>query len=218
MKNDIQLQHQDMLEESRQEHPEVIFQQQSRGERGRPKIHIDYEFLAWAITQRSVASIARFLGLHRNTVTRCLVEYGLTTSSEDSTQDPPSSPASTEFAQSPIELQGLQNDDVLEPHLAGLPVNTASSTVNPLLSTTLNNAELEELLLIFRSHYPRAGLRMLDGMLRALGYTIPRNRIREALIQIDPVRRVFERILIRRREYSVPGPNALWHHDGQHGN
>ncbi|RXW17274.1 hypothetical protein EST38_g8582 [Candolleomyces aberdarensis] len=27
---------------------------------------------------------------------------------------------------------------------------------------------------------------------------------------------VFERFRIRRRTYSVPGPNSLWHHDGQH--
>ena len=33
----------------------------------------------------------------------------------------------------------------------------------------------------------------------------------------DPVRRIFERIRIRRRQYSVLGPNSLWHHDGQHG-
>jgi hypothetical protein len=31
------------------------------------------------------------------------------------------------------------------------------------------------------------------------------------------VRRIFERIRIRRREYRVLGPNSLWHHDGQHG-
>lgn len=57
----------------------------------------------------------------------------------------------------------------------------------------------------------------MDGMLRRLGYVIQRERIRQSLIRIDPVQRVFERIRIRRRVYSVPGPNALWHHDGQHG-
>jgi hypothetical protein len=58
---------------------------------------------------------------------------------------------------------------------------------------------------------------MLDGMLCYLGYHIPRDRIRSSLIRIDPVQRVFQRIRIRRREYKVAGPNALWHHDGQHG-
>lgn len=58
---------------------------------------------------------------------------------------------------------------------------------------------------------------MLNGMLRALGHQIPRERIRASLVRIDPVQRVFQRIRIRRRVYSVPGPNSLWHHDGQHG-
>jgi hypothetical protein len=34
---------------------------------------------------------------------------------------------------------------------------------------------------------------------------------------MDPVQWVFEHIRIWRRVYSVPGPNSLWHHDGQHG-
>jgi hypothetical protein len=58
---------------------------------------------------------------------------------------------------------------------------------------------------------------MLRGMLQRLGYRISRERITQSLLRIDPVQRVFQRILIRRRVYSVPGPNSLWHHDGQHG-
>ena len=58
---------------------------------------------------------------------------------------------------------------------------------------------------------------MLHGMLLRLGHLIPRERIRQSLLRIDPVQRVFERIQIRCRTYSVPGPNSLWHHDGQHG-
>jgi hypothetical protein len=54
-------------------------------------------------------------------------------------------------------------------------------------------------------------------MLQRLGYRISRERITQSLVRIDPVQRVFQRIRIRRRVYSVPGPNSLWHHDGQHG-
>lgn len=39
----------------------------------------------------------------------------------------------------------------------------------------------------------------------------------EALERLDPTGRIFERMRIERRTYPVPGPNALWHHDGQHG-
>jgi len=58
---------------------------------------------------------------------------------------------------------------------------------------------------------------MLHGMLRQLGYRIPHERIHQSLYHIDPVQRIFGCILICRRTYSVAGPNALWHHDGQHG-
>ena len=44
-----------------------------------------------------------------------------------------------------------------------------------------------------------------------------RERIRASLLRIDPVQHVFKCICIRHRVYSVPGPNALWHHDGRHG-
>jgi hypothetical protein len=54
-------------------------------------------------------------------------------------------------------------------------------------------------------------------MLRHLGHRVPRDRVRESLLRIDPVQRVFERIRFHQRVYSVPGPNSLWHHDGQHG-
>ncbi|KAJ7592501.1 hypothetical protein C8J56DRAFT_1002792 [Mycena floridula] len=54
-----------------------------------------------------------------------------------------------------------------------------------------------------------------------LQYPAPRHRvqahrIQESLLRIDPVHRIFDCIRIRRRGYTVPGPNALWHHDGQH--
>jgi hypothetical protein len=54
-------------------------------------------------------------------------------------------------------------------------------------------------------------------MLLRLGHRIPREQLCQSLVRVDPVQRVFERIHIRRHVYSVPGPNALWHHDGQHG-
>jgi hypothetical protein len=40
--------------------------------------------------------------------------------------------------------------------------------------------------------------------------------IQEALWQIDPLHQVFQCIHIWQHTYSVPGPNALWHHNGQH--
>lgn len=58
---------------------------------------------------------------------------------------------------------------------------------------------------------------MLNGLLLASQMRVPRDRIRASLMWIDPVQRVFQRIRIYRRVYSVAGPNAMWHHDRQHG-
>ncbi|KAI0046233.1 hypothetical protein FA95DRAFT_1466219, partial [Auriscalpium vulgare] len=80
----------------------------------------------------------------------------------------------------------------------------------------IGDDQLVNSILHLRVQFPRAGVSMLDGLLRATGLRVSKARIRQALLQIDPVRRVFERITIRRREYQVAGPMALWHHDGQH--
>ncbi|KAJ7727773.1 hypothetical protein B0H16DRAFT_1331371, partial [Mycena metata] len=77
--------------------------------------------------------------------------------------------------------------------------------------------ELDSLLLQLRTHFRRAGISMLDGMLRRLGHRVQQDRIRESLCHINPVHRVFQRIQIRRRQYYVAGPNSLWHYNGQHG-
>lgn len=74
---------------------------------------------------------------------------------------------------------------------------------------------LIEFLLISR---PGHGSKMLRSIIRTTyGLTISRRRIQMAIRIIDPTRSLFKNIPIQRRSYQVPGPNALWHHDGQHG-
>jgi hypothetical protein len=122
------------------------------------------------------------------------------------------------------------NDDILDPDLPipaagefppGIenlapPSQPTTSFTGPV--SEISDDDLDMLLLRLRTHYRRAGLSMLNGMLRRLGHRVPTERIRQSLLRIDPVRRIFERIRIRRRDYRVLGPNSLWHHDGQHGN
>nr|VWO95326.1 Zn(2)-C6 fungal-type domain-containing protein [Ganoderma boninense] len=243
MQADVRLQYQDLLAESHHGYPTVITHENPSGssERGRPKIFIDPEFLAWAYTQRSISSIARFLGVHRHTIKRCLVEYGIVPADDPLPEDAPPMPSVLETTGGSSESNDFQPsttnsdtdpDDILEPLL---PIPSLSpddihnnilnlpgpSTTDPIpqtrYRTSIDDDDLDQLLIILRSHYRRAGVSVLDGMLRALGYHVTRARLRQALLRIDPVRRVFERIRIRRREYKVAGPNALWHHDGQHG-
>jgi hypothetical protein len=211
------------------------------GRCGRPAIHINEDFLRWAYRLRTTSAIGRFLGVSRKTVRNALLFYGIaepqaspfiTSGSPSSTfsgldnstgDDHGTLPQATNnLLPSPDSAALLDTEDpILNPissfpasfQAAGVPQPQITSYTGPLSNIT--GADLDAIVRMLRHHYSRAGITMLDGFLRALGYHIPRSHIRESLLRIDPVQRVFERIRIRRRVYSVPGPNSLWHHDGQ---
>ena len=216
MQADIRMQYEQTLNQSHHGHPTIV-QEIHTGRRGRPRIYIDPEFLRWAYSHRSTSGIARFLHVGRRTVRHALLEYRIA--------EPHDSPFSMPTADINEEL--LQEDNLLDPNLpilAHIPAfdSNSSVTTHRVVSFTgplsdICDDALDNLIVQLRSHFRRAGLSMLDGMLRRLGHRLPRERIRESLMRIDPVQRVFQRIRIRRRVYSVPGPNSLWHHDGQHG-
>ncbi|KAJ7145457.1 hypothetical protein C8R46DRAFT_1167479 [Mycena filopes] len=220
MQGDIRLEYRDAIDASHNGRPTLI-QTVATGRPGRPAIDIDPDFLRWAYSQRTTASIHHFLGVSRSTVRSALLRHGIATPQSNPFPPAPSLP---EPESAPVH-EG--EDDLLDPMIpvpAELPpeVEHLASNNPPISSYTgplseLSDDDLDILLLRLRSHYRRAGLAMLDGMLRRLGHRIPRERVRQSLLRIDPVRRIFERIRIRRRVYSVAGPNSLWHHDGQHG-
>lgn len=100
--------------------------------------------------------------------------------------------------------------------------STQYKGVGPVVSYTgpmssITDEELDQTIRHLRLMYPRAGISTLSGMLLTLGLRVSRERIRLSLTRVDPVQRLFQRITIERRVYTVPGPMALWHHDGQHG-
>ena len=233
MQTDIRLQYRDTLDESHHGRPALV-QTIRTGHRGRPRIVIDPEFLQWAYGHRSVSGISRFLNVNRDTVRNALLDYGIAEPHQNPFQ------THTEVDGTPGGSNTIApEDELLDPRLpipAELPPDVAAAAVPPTHtppnSTTssgpsvtsytgplsiLTDDELDDLILRLRSHFRRAGLSMLDGMLRRLGHRVPRERISASLMRIDPVQRVFQRIRIRRRKYSVPGPMYLWHHDGQHG-
>jgi len=131
------------------------------------------------------------------------------------------------------EAPQTEHDFVLDPllpipdpgvlHQEPASQSTSSSYGNQQITSftgplsVISDGDLDSIILQLRQQFTRAGITMLHGMLRQLGYRIPREHIRQSLYRIDPVHRIFGRIRIRRRTYSVAGPNALWHHDGQHG-
>lgn len=61
------------------------------------------------------------------------------------------------------------------------------------------------------------GGRIIHGGIAAMGYHVDLNRVKKALALVDPVGVVVRlNHQIKRRVYKVPGPNALWHLDGNH--
>ena len=83
--------------------------------------------------------------------------------------------------------------------------------------STISDSELDSITTDLVRRYPNCGYRLLKGHLAALGHRIQERRIRDSLKRVDPIG-VMSRWIqsIRRRTYSVPGPNMLWHIDGNH--
>lgn len=219
MLNDVRQQHQQALDESHFGHPTVI-ETVYTGSRGRPSIQIDPEFLRWAYSLHSIENISIFLGISRRLVRQQLLEYGIV-----EPQQQPSNLAPPLPSPHVVEQQGENDDDLLDPVLSTNVTSLLASATSsqPIITsytapqTDISDDDLDILILHLRRHFRRAGVAMLGGMLLRLGYRIPHVHIRQALIRIDPLHRVFQQIRIRRRTYNVPGPNFLWHHDGQHG-
>lgn len=82
-------------------------------------------------------------------------------------------------------------------------------TYSPITNQALD-AVVREILLEF----PRAGEVMLNGHLRSKGIHVQRAKLRGSIYRIRGCQTLHSRI--HRRSYSVPGPNYLWHIDGNH--
>ena len=76
------------------------------------------------------------------------------------------------------------------------------------------DAELDDTVAEILEDSPNAGEVMINGQLRAHGITMQRYRLRQSLYRVDPISRSLRQaVVIVRREYRVPGPNALWYND-----
>jgi hypothetical protein len=219
---DVDHSYQQSLDQSHHGHPSVI-ESVHTGQPGQPSYHIDADFLQWAYTTRSISSISRFLGISRGAVRNALLAYGIAEPqispfiSQDSQED-----TATPLSEHDFILDPLLPMPVLQPESHSGPSSSLNQGSQQITSFTgplsvISGEDLDSLILQLRQQFTRAGITMLHDMLQQLGYRIPRERIQQSLHRIDPVHYIFGRIRIRRRTYSVAGPNALWHHDGQHG-
>lgn len=81
----------------------------------------------------------------------------------------------------------------------------------------ISDSDLRQTIATISTHNPNLGEKSIDGLLRAQGIIVQRHRIRDALHVVDPEGVEYRlRTVLRRRQYSVPSPNALWHVDGYH--
>jgi len=83
--------------------------------------------------------------------------------------------------------------------------------------SNISDNELCEVIHDIQKQCPRSGYRMMQGYLKARGYKIQQHRVREMMRKVDPEGIITRwRNTVQRRVYSVSGPNALWHIDGNH--
>ena len=78
---------------------------------------------------------------------------------------------------------------------------------------SLTDQELRSYIITLRRDLPQVGESMVFGRIRSEGYTVPRQQIRHAIRDTDPLNTAlrWRGDEAYRRPYSVPGPNALWH-------
>ncbi|KAJ8048719.1 hypothetical protein HOLleu_01149 [Holothuria leucospilota] len=89
-------------------------------------------------------------------------------------------------------------------------------TWHPIMSPPADD-QLDEAVKAILGRHPNYGEKMVNGCLLSKNILIQRDRIRDAIRRVDP-NGVSERRKqsLHRREYYVPGPNSLWHIDGNH--
>jgi hypothetical protein len=79
----------------------------------------------------------------------------------------------------------------------------------------IDDASLDQFILDVKN--PLIGEVTVMGRLTSAGYSVTRERVRESVMRVDPEGRDERRKKkLKRREYNVSGPHALWHMDGHH--
>ena len=86
----------------------------------------------------------------------------------------------------------------------GLTINSNSEVEDQELMSTIK---------LIREDTPYSDASMIIGSLRANGIIVTRERVRQMLRRIDPLGTALRWPVgaTKRRPYSVPGPNSLWH-------
>ena len=91
------------------------------------------------------------------------------------------------------------------------------SEYNLSIGSTYSNISDAELDTIVQQQFYGWGNRQVYGSRVSLGIRVPHQRVRESQRHVDPEGSMMRRLnRVQRRRYSVPGPQHLWHIDGNH--
>ena len=123
-------------------------------------------------------------------------------------------------------LKTLLEDGFAVPNISGI-LGVSISTVRRRMSafhlsiremyTSISEDDLKRAISDIQFSHPNWGNRLMYGYLISIGIRVPFHRVREAQAQIDPEGSFLRRLrFLNRRRYSVPGPQWLWHIDGNH--
>lgn len=83
--------------------------------------------------------------------------------------------------------------------------------------TDISDTDLDSIMTAIKQNHRNDGECLVTGHLAGKGIIIPRAKLRASIHRVDPVNTALRRsLVVRRRVYSVPGPNAVWHIDGHH--
>ena len=194
MWSDIQLSYTEALEGSHHGFPSIVTTIHS-GNRGRPQVIFDPNFLAWAYNHRSISALARFLRVGQTTLCNALIHHGIMVPQEIPNTLPTALlPNQSENADSSMEndsntdISSVPPDDLLEPEIP-LPTQIPQDVediasqlppTDPPLATsytyyhhsTISNDDLDDLIIRLHMHFHRAGIRMISGMLLRLGHCV----------------------------------------------
>ena len=81
--------------------------------------------------------------------------------------------------------------------------------------TSIDETDLDQAVRELKEEFPNSGYRIMDGLLRQRGIRVRQFQLRESMHRINP-NGITVRFtdFIPRRKYHVPGPQTLWHVDG----
>lgn len=89
--------------------------------------------------------------------------------------------------------------------------------IDPNSFTDISQPDLVKIVKDIKSEQPNTGEVMIQGQLLQRGIKIQRSKLRSVIHFTDHANTVERRsAVIRRRVYSNPHPNAVWHVDGNH--